>query len=125
MPFFLALHAIEVPTVDCVSVSATPKYVVAPPMVHSAAVQQKCESWLRRQHTDLMSLTEPFFIESDLPPNTPAVNELAHAPEQQMSVIVNVSTVINSLDCSYYISKVQPLVPLVQHMGHPLRPRGL
>ncbi|KAG1804829.1 uncharacterized protein HD556DRAFT_1436997 [Suillus plorans] len=91
-----SLRAIKVPTVDHVSVSATPKYVVAPPVAHSAAAvaysaaaQQKCESWLRKQHTDLMSLTEPFFIESDPPPNTPAIDELAHAPEQRTSVIVN------------------------------------
>ncbi|KAG2114429.1 hypothetical protein DEU56DRAFT_761839 [Suillus clintonianus] len=66
-----------VPTADYVSISATLRCAVTPPIVvhsaaaaaYSAAAQQKCESWLRRQHTDLTPSNEFFSIESDLPPN--------------------------------------------------------
>ncbi|KAG2128746.1 hypothetical protein DEU56DRAFT_915419 [Suillus clintonianus] len=92
-----SLRPIEVPTADYVSISATPRCAVTPPIVvhsaaaaaYSAAAQQKCESWLRRQHTDLTPSNEFFSIESDLPPNALAAGQLAHAPEQRTSVFVN------------------------------------
>ncbi|KAG0701243.1 hypothetical protein DFH29DRAFT_876057 [Suillus ampliporus] len=87
-PSFLALCLIEVPTMDYISISATPRCIVAPPVTHlaaavfySAATQQKGESWLRRQNTNLMSPNEPFSIET--------VDQLAHTPEQRTTVIVN------------------------------------
>ncbi|KAG2108589.1 hypothetical protein DEU56DRAFT_762535 [Suillus clintonianus] len=95
--WIIPLRPIEVPTADYVSISATPRCAVTPPIVvhsaaaaaYSAAAQQKCESWLRRQHTDLTPSNEFFSIESDLPPNALAAGQLAHAPEQRTSVFVN------------------------------------
>ncbi|KAG2124458.1 hypothetical protein DEU56DRAFT_759708 [Suillus clintonianus] len=95
--WIIPLRPIEVPTADYVSISATPRCAVTPPIVvhsaaaaaYSAAAQQKCESWLRRQHTDLTPSNKFFSIESDLPPNALAAGQLAHAPEQRTSVFVN------------------------------------
>ncbi|KAG2105835.1 uncharacterized protein F5147DRAFT_654077 [Suillus discolor] len=79
----------KVPT--AISVSATRRCVVARPMAYSAAAQQKCESWLRRQNTNFTSPNELFSIASDPPSNASAVDQLAHSPEQQTSVICNPS----------------------------------